>query len=166
MAANTTQRCQPVSRNATGATYPCPAAQQPEILSRRRLTNGARHHPDCLFSGASTAVHRELLERGGSRLTRIWADRYTRPQTGHRQHPAPAGDCRLPLYAQQPTHRGAGADGGTIDACGAQPPRICASNGRPRRPQTPPVHTSRRCRHLYTDGRHICARRFSTTDAR
>ena len=41
--------------------------------------------------------------------------------------------------------------GGAIDPCGAQPPRVRVSNGRPGRPQTPPVHPSRRsdaCRHL------------------
>ena len=39
-----------------------------------------------------------VTQRGGSRLTRIWAGLYTRPRMGTEQHPAqpPTTDYRLP----------------------------------------------------------------------
>ncbi len=56
-------------------------------------------------SGPSTAVHRELLERGGSRLTRIWAGLYTRPRMGtdsiQPSRRLPTTDYRLPTTASR-----------------------------------------------------------------
>ena len=66
--------------------------------------------------------------RSVASLTRIWASAYTRREWALTAC-SPAADYHYPRSS------GAGADGGTIDARGAQTPRICVSNGRPRWPQ-------------------------------
>ena len=105
-------------------------------------------HDDSQRSDGLAVTQRD--ERCGSRLTRIWAGLYTRPRMGtdtiQPDYRLPtsraAADLAAPVLTAAPLS-------GTIDACGAQPPRICASNGRRSRLQTPPVDARRRCRHLY-----------------
>ena len=74
----------------------------PRLRVRRMMTS----HDDSQRSGRLAVSQRG--ERGGSRLTRIWAGLYTRPQMGADSiQPSPATDYRLPDYptARQPAAR-------------------------------------------------------------
>ena len=117
-------------------------------------------------------------ERGGSRLTRIWAGRLHSSANGeptaihpNRCRALSQPTTRLPDY---PTTRlpragsrsadrrsgrppGAGAERGTIDPRGTQPPRIRASSGRPPRPPLPPVQTNMRSDACRPPPRVACA---------
>ena len=119
----------------------------------------------------------ERGERGGSRLTPISAGRDTRSPMGTDAiHPnrclaLSQPTTRLPDYptTRLPDYRaplsrpsrgrppGAGADRGTIDPRGTQPPRIRASSGRPRRPPLPPVQTNMRSDACRPPPRVACA---------
>ena len=111
-------------------------------------------------------------ERGGSRLTPISGGRYTRSPMGtdaihpnrclalsQPDSPTPRlPDYRLPTTEPRDSQPlGAGADRGTIDPRGTQPPRIRASSGRPRRPPLPPVQTNMRSDACRPPPRVACA---------
>ena len=80
-----------------------------------------KRHDDSQRSGRLA-----VTQRGESRLTRIWAGLYTRPQMGtdsiQPSRRLPTTDYRLPTtdYRHSQPH-GAGADRGGIDPCGVQP---------------------------------------------
>ena len=89
-----------------------------------------------------------VTQRGGSRLTWIWAVLYTRPRMGtdsiqpYRLPNRATTSRSAPVLTAAPSIRAAHSR-----ACG----------GGPRRPQPPPVYINRRCRDFRREG-HICAR--------
>ena len=100
-----------------------------------------------------------VTQRGGSRVTRIWAvptTDYRLPTTDYR---LPTTDYRLPTTDYRLPNRAAASRSAPVLTAA---PSICAADSRacgsgPRRPQPPPVYINRRCRDFGREG-HICAR--------
>ena len=97
-----------------------------------------------------------VTQRGGSRLTRIWAGLYTRPRMGtdsiQPSYRLPTTDYRLPNRATASRSAPVLTAAPLIRAAHSR-----ACGGGPRRPQPPPVYINRRCRDFRREG-HICAR--------
>ena len=105
-----------------------------------------KRHDDSQRSGRLA-----VTQRGGSRLTRIWAGLSTCPQMGT-DSIQPATDYRLPNRAAASRSAPVLTAAPSIRAAHSR-----ACGGGPRRPQPPPVYINRRCRDFRREG-HICAR--------
>ena len=114
-----------------------------------------KRHDDSQRSGRLA-----VTQRGGSRLTRIWAaSTLVRKWAATVSSPLPTTDYRLPTTDYRLPNRAAASRSAPVltaaPSIRAAHSRACG--GGPRRPQPPPVYINRRGRDFRREG-HICAR--------